>query len=275
MRRRIEHLHHATNDSHAHKRSPTSNLNGYMRLAFIGKGGSGKSTVAGTAARLLGRQEGAVLALDVDPLPGLAFSVGLGRVPEGGLPEELAERREGKGWVLKEEVSAETLVDRYALQGPDGVRFMQLGKMPGHVRPGSTTAFRHVVETFHRPGWSVVGDLSAGTRQAFAGWGSFATRLVIVSELSSAGLLTARRLKRMAETFPEAAIGLVINKTRGANQAAEKADELGIPLWAVLPYDEEMAQAERSGRAPIDVAPNSPVVIAIEGFVETIREGTA
>ena len=243
-----------------------------MRLAFIGKGGSGKSTVAGTVARMLARQHGSVLALDVDPLPGLAFSLGLGHVPEGGLPEELAERREGKGWVLKEEVSAESLVDRYAVQGPDGVWFLQLGKMPGHVRPGSSTAFRHVVESFHRPGWSVVGDLSAGTRQAFAGWASFATRLVIVSELSSSGLLTARRLRRLTETFPEAGVGLVINKANGDGLAAAKAAELGMPLWAVLPYDGEMAAAEQTGQAPIDVAPNSPVVKAIERFLQRITE---
>lgn len=243
-----------------------------MRLAFIGKGGSGKSTVAGTAARILARRQGAVLALDIDPLPGLAFSLGLGHIPDAGLPEDLAEREEGKGWVLKDEISAEALVDRYAIEGPDGVRFLQLGKMPGHVKPGSTTAFRHVVESFHRPGWSVVGDLSAGTRQAFAGWSSFATRLVIVSELSSSGLLTARRLRRMAETFPEAAIGLVINKAVGHDQAAERAAELGIPLWAVLPYDEEMAAAERSGGAPIDVAPNSRVVEAIEQFLQVIAQ---
>ncbi|MDQ6713496.1 MAG: hypothetical protein M3Z28_09975, partial [Candidatus Dormibacteraeota bacterium] len=163
-----------------------------MRLAFIGKGGSGKSTVAGTVARILARDHGHVLALDVDPLPGLAFSVGLGQIPEAGLPEGLAERREGSGWVLKEDVSAEELVDRYAVAGPDGIRFLQLGKMPQRVRPGSTVAFRHVIESFHRPGWSVVGDLSAGTRQAFAGWASFATRLAIVAEPSAAGLLTAR-----------------------------------------------------------------------------------
>ncbi|MDQ6944770.1 MAG: hypothetical protein M3256_00560 [Actinomycetota bacterium] len=270
MGRPVGDFHDATNNSHAHRFA--SNLSGNMRLAFIGKGGSGKSTVAGTVARLLGRQDGAVLALDIDPLPGLAFSVGLGQIPEGGLPEALAERREGKGWVLKDEISAETLVDRYAIEGPDGVRFLQLGKMPGHVKPGSTAAFRHVIESFHRPGWSVIGDLSAGTRQAFAGWGSFATRLVIVSELSSSGLLTARRLRRMAESFPEAAIGLVINKANGSSQALIKAAELGIPLWAALPYDEEMAAVERSGRAPIDVVPNSPVVTAIERFLQTLRD---
>ncbi len=57
-----------------------------MRLALVGKGGSGKSVVAGTIARLLAREGRQVLALDLDTLPGLAFSIGLGPVPDAGLP---------------------------------------------------------------------------------------------------------------------------------------------------------------------------------------------
>lgn len=104
-----------------------------MRVAFAGKGGSGKSVIAGTVARLLARQGQPVLAVDVDTLPGLSLSMGLGLVPDAGLPADLAEKVEGKGWVLKEEVSAEELVDRHALEAPDGIRFLQLGKLPGPV----------------------------------------------------------------------------------------------------------------------------------------------
>ena len=93
-----------------------------MRVAFIGKGGSGKSTFAGTVARLLARQGERVLALDVDTLPGLAFSLGLGKVGDAGLPTDLAERREKQGWVLRKAIAAETLVERHALDAPDGVQ---------------------------------------------------------------------------------------------------------------------------------------------------------
>nr|MBA3345545.1 hypothetical protein [Gemmatimonadales bacterium] len=173
-----------------------------MRLALVGKGGSGKSVVAGTIARLLAREGRQVLALDLDTLPGLAFSIGLGPVPDAGLPEDLAERREGKGWVLREEISAETLVDRYALPAPDGIQFLQLGKLPGHVRPGSVVAFRHVVETFRTDGWSIVGDLAAGTRQGFGGWAGFACLIGIVLEPTQAGAVSARRLSHLAQTVP-------------------------------------------------------------------------
>lgn len=243
-----------------------------MRLAFIGKGGSGKSTVAGTVARILARDHGHVLALDVDPLPGLAFSLGLGQVPEAGLPEELAERREGSGWVMKEEVSAEELVDRYSIAGPDGIRFLQLGKMPQRVRPGSSVAFRHVIESFQRPGWSVIGDLSAGTRQAFSGWASFATRLAIVAEPSAAGLLTVRRLQRMAQTLPNVGLGLILNKINATGSPEKVAADLGLPLWGIVPYDDDVAKAERRGLAPIDTAPRSAAVMAIEEIVRRMGE---
>ena len=48
-----------------------------IRLAFAGKGGTGKSSISGTFARLLARQGLPVLAVDSDPLPGMAYSLGV------------------------------------------------------------------------------------------------------------------------------------------------------------------------------------------------------
>jgi CO dehydrogenase maturation factor len=242
-----------------------------MRIALVGKGGSGKSTIAGTFARLLARDGERVLALDVDTMPGLAYSIGLGRIADAGLPEELGERRPGEGWVLREPISAEDLVDRYALTAPDGVRFLQLGKLPGHVRPGSIIAFRHVVETFRRPGWSIVGDLAAGTRQGLSGWAGFASLIGIVVEPTRAALLSARRLGRLAQLMPEARVGVIINKARGDDWSHTVRAELPFETWAVVPHDEGVAAAEREGLAPIDVASASDAITAITRLVSDLR----
>jgi CO dehydrogenase maturation factor len=242
-----------------------------MRVAFVGKGGSGKSTIAGTVARLLARAGEPVLALDVDTMPGLSYSLGLGPVTDAGMPEELAERREGEGWVLREEVSAEALVERYALDAPDGIRFLQLGKLPGKVRPGSTVAFRHVIEGFRRPGWSVVGDLAAGTRQGFFGWAGFAALIAIVAEPSRAALLSARRLRALVDVVPQAAAGLVLSKARAGDRAEELGAELALPVWGVVPHDAAVAAAERAGVAPVDAAPSSPAVAAVAELVSNLR----
>jgi CO dehydrogenase maturation factor len=187
------------------------------------------------------------------------------------MPAELGERREGKGWVLREDVSAEALVERYAIDAPDGVRFLQLGKLPGHVRPGSITAFRHVVERFRAPGWSVVGDLAAGTRQGFGGWADFASTLAIVVEPSRASVLSARRLRRLAELVPGASAGLVLNKVRGGASVESIGEDLRLPVWSAVPHDDTVAAAERAGLAPVDAAPESAAVAAIAALVRTLR----
>lgn len=244
-----------------------------MRVAFIGKGGSGKSTMAGTVARLLARGGERVLALDMDTLPGLAFSLGLGKVGDLGLPADLAERREKQGWVLREPITpAETLVERHALDAPDRIRFLQLGKLPGNVKPAASVAFRHVMDTFRLPGWSIVGDLAAGTRQGFAGWARFASVAVIVVEPTSAALLSAKRLRGLGEALPGVRIGLAINKVRDTESADRVAAELQLPVWARVPYDSDLAHAERSGLAPIDAAPDSRAVASIGKLLERLRQ---
>lgn len=48
-----------------------------MKLAVSGKGGSGKTTISGTLARLAARRGTSVLAIDADSNPNLALTLGL------------------------------------------------------------------------------------------------------------------------------------------------------------------------------------------------------
>ena len=48
-----------------------------MRIAVVGKGGSGKTTIAGALARVLARRNHRILAIDGDPNPNLALSLGI------------------------------------------------------------------------------------------------------------------------------------------------------------------------------------------------------
>ncbi len=67
-----------------------------VRIAFIGKGGAGKSALAGTFARLLASQGEAVLVIDSDPMPGLALSLGMPVTDEGIPDDATVERAEGE-----------------------------------------------------------------------------------------------------------------------------------------------------------------------------------
>ena len=67
-----------------------------MKVAVAGKGGSGKTTIAGTLARVMAERGQRVVAIDDDSNPNLALTVGVdtaaaSRVP--GIPRDMLEER--------------------------------------------------------------------------------------------------------------------------------------------------------------------------------------
>lgn len=245
-----------------------------MRVAFVGKGGVGKSAIAGTFARALARRGEAVLALDSDPMPGMAFSLGLEQ-SDAPMPDEAVEERregeEGPRYRLRNGLSAEEAVELYAATAPDGVRFLQFGKHRGQIGPiiRSQFAFRQIIRELPADRWSLVGDLPGGTRQAFAGWGDYAETLFIVVEPSAKSLLTARRLARVAglEKAPGQVVAIA-NKVREPSDVELVERRTGLDVVAEVAWDEALAEAERHGAAPIDVAADSPTVRAVESLGE-------
>ncbi|GAC1317406.1 MAG: hypothetical protein NVSMB2_11070 [Chloroflexota bacterium] len=207
-----------------------------------------------------------MLALDLDTMAGLALSLGLGTA-SARLPANLAEHVEDKGWQVKPGTRPGRLVDRYATIGPDGVSFLELGKLPGRVEPTVTVAFRYVLEHFRRAGWSVVADLAAGTRQPMFGWARFARTVLVVADPSSKSTLTARRLAK-------AGVGthLVANKVQGPADLAAIQAAIPLPLLGWVPFDVHLENAERDGLAAIDVAPDAPAVHAIARLAARLEE---
>jgi len=250
-----------------------------LRVAFVGKGGSGKSAIAGTFARALARRGEPVLTIDSDPMPGLAFSLGLER-SDTPLPEDLVvERKEGETgprWRLRPGLSAIDVVEQYSLTGPDGVRFLQFGKLRGHsaTMMKSQFAFMQVIDQLptEMP-WSVVGDLPGGTRQPFAGWGDYADVFLAVIEPMAKSMLAGRRLARLAARAegPRTVLA-VANKVRDEADASVVEQRTGLRVVGAVPFDESFAEAERQSAAPIDRAPDSLAVRAVESLVSQLIE---
>ncbi len=251
-----------------------------MRLAFVGKGGAGKSAISGTFARMLARQGDHVLAIDSDPLPGLAYSLGLPIDDTPPIPEDaVVERKEGEEgprWRLNPDVDPLEAVEKWSVEAPDGVRFLQFGKIKGDTRAlwRSQIAFRFIINKLPAGHWNVVGDLPGGTRQAFTGWGNWATTVLVVVEPTAKSLLSGRRLARMADLDPDVPkkVMAVASKVTEPGDVEMIAKGTGLEVVAAVPYDEALAEAERRQLAPIDFAPDSPAVRAVESLVERLSE---
>ena len=106
-----------------------------MKLVVAGKGGSGKTSISGTMARLLGRSGHRVLAIDGDSNPNLALTLGI--APEGTeklptLPRDLLERT-AEGTRLRQ--TLQEVCDSHSLQGHDGVTLLVMAH-PQHAGTG-------------------------------------------------------------------------------------------------------------------------------------------
>ncbi|MDP9444323.1 MAG: AAA family ATPase [Actinomycetota bacterium] len=250
-----------------------------MRVAFVGKGGAGKSTVAGTLARLVAADGERVLAVDSDPMPGLAFALGLERV-DTGVPDAAVEEHsvDGRtGYRLRPGLTAEQAILQYAAQGADGVRLLQLGKARGV--PGENLrahhAFQQILDELPRTGWTVVGDLPGGTRQPFFGWGRYADTVVVVVEPTPASMLSARRLARLAGTGSAPRGVAVVNKSGAPGDADLVAERTGLTVLADVPLDPAVSRADRRGTALLDHDAGAPAVDAVRHLRSRLLEEEA
>ena len=247
-----------------------------MRVAFVGKGGAGKSSLAGTFARLLARPGERVLALDSDPMPGLAYSLGIAQT-DAGLPDEAVEEYDDDGrrrYRLGPGLTGAGAVDRYAVPGPDGVSCLQLGKASGPRWHNTRQhfGFQLVLDDLPGPGWHVVGDLPGGTRQPFLTWGRYAETFLVVVEPTPASVLTGRRLARLGAAAGSPEVLVIANKVRGEHDALDVATRTGLPLLGSVPYDEAVVDADRAGLPILDHDPDGPTVAAVRTLVSTLSK---
>ena len=239
----------------------------------MGKGGAGKSALAGTLCRILARRGHRVLALDADSVPGLALSIGIATSDEWML-STAAVWEEDKGWVLR--MSPEEAVERFARPGPDGIRFLQFGKPTATLtreQQSSAGAFLQIMTDIGGDGWMVVSDLAAGTRQSYLGWAGAAERMLTVVEPSAKAIMTARRLGRVGEMIPGVRLLGIANKVTAPLERrtiAEGLEKAGIPLWAEIPTDPVFAAAAQVGRAPYDLDPEAPAIRKLEEIADRL-----
>jgi CO dehydrogenase maturation factor len=247
-----------------------------IRVAFVGKGGAGKSTIAGTFARLLGRSGEPVLALDSDPLPGMPYALGV-TVEDAPIPDDAVIEGPDGGprWVLRPDLTPESVVEQWAACTADGVRYLHFGNVWGHVNTVQRAqhAWSQVVRDLDEDKFHLVGDLAGGTRQAMFGWGKYADVVCVVVEPTAKSLHSARRLLNLGEAeWGPRHILLVANKVQDRADVDRIEHRLHQKVTSAVPTDPAVAAADRRAVAPLDAAPDGPLVMAVSELAEKVRE---
>ena len=108
---------------------------GPMKLAVAGKGGSGKTSISGTLARVLARGGHRVIAIDGDSNPNLALTLGIDAERMNDLPtlsRDLLERTPEGAHLT---ATLEEICATHSVEGPDGVTLLVMAH-PNHAGTG-------------------------------------------------------------------------------------------------------------------------------------------
>jgi CO dehydrogenase maturation factor len=97
-----------------------------MRVAVVGKGGSGKTSVSGVLARSLARQGHQVVGLDCDTNPNLGLSLGVGDMETERLLSLRDQIDEGE---QKHAHTWADILETYGTNAPDGVRLTVVNRI--------------------------------------------------------------------------------------------------------------------------------------------------
>jgi CO dehydrogenase maturation factor len=257
-----------------------------MRIAIAGKGGSGKTTIAGTLARLLARRGREVVALDGDTNPNLAQVLGLPReaiADLNPLPTDLLVRREDAEGKPYTELAfpAEEVVERFGRETADGVRLLLMGcvdhagvgcKCRPHAIARNLVADLLAYNGANRG--DVVVDMEAGLEHLSRGTTRHADAILAVAEPYYRSLETARRVVELASELGIGRVSVVANKVRDEQEAQAVRSYMerhGLPLVAEVPFDEAVLEADRQAGGLLDVGGSeAPAVRALDRLAESL-----
>jgi CO dehydrogenase maturation factor len=251
-----------------------------MKLAIAGKGGSGKTSISGTMARLLARSGHRVLAIDGDSNPNLALTLGIpaeqmSHMPV--LPSNLLRRTEA-GPMLT--ASLDEIKASHSVTGPDGVELLVMAH-PQHADTGCLCSMhatvRRIIEAASDEDRDVcILDTEASPEHLSRGTASYADAMLAVVEPYFKSLETGRRMAALANDLGLERVGLIANKIKDEREldaVLTFASNHDLEVAATVPFDETFALAERAGIAPLDYNPDSPAMAPIGRLAEAWGAG--
>jgi CO dehydrogenase maturation factor len=255
-----------------------------MKIAVAGKGGSGKSTIAGALALLQARAGQRVLAVDADPDANLASVLGVPAerqreiVPISERRALIEERTGAKvrqyGQMFKLNPEVADIADNCALVH-EGVALLVLGAIEaggsGCACPESVLIKALVADLVLHKDEALVMDMEAGVEHLGRGTARGVDTMLVVVEPSRMSLDCAVRVFRMAGEIGIRDIRVVANKIASPDDEAWVREAVtGHEIAAVIPFSTGIRAADRDGRSSLD-GMGGETLESLHGLLRNLR----
>ena len=259
-----------------------------MKLAVAGKGGAGKTTIAATLARLLGRDGLNVLAIDADPAMNLAATLGISPavaktiVPISDNPDLIEERTgarpgETSGAVFSLTPRVEDLASKFGVPAPDNTRLLVMGTVKsagsGCMCPANALLRALLRHLLLRKGDALVMDMEAGLEHLGRGVIRGVDAVLVVLEPRPSSVDVFRNITELAGQLGIGAVMPIGNKIMDIAEEeflTREVEASGQKLFAAIPHDANIVKAEMSRTALLEFAPDAPSVKVIDDLKRTL-----
>lgn len=238
-----------------------------ITIALAGKGGTGKTTLAGLLIRHLMQQRlGTILAIDADPSSNLHLVLGVPLTRTVGDIREDSRDQVPEGMARQEWLNYAV---RMAVEEGDGFDLLAMGRPEGQ---GCYCAANHMLRTIIdgicKTYDYVVMDNEAGMEHLSRRTTRDVDHLLLVSDASLRGLTAAEAMLALSHEL-DIRVGrtsLIVNRVNGVLHAAfqPRLEQLGLPLLATVPYDAELVEFDGGGRPLVELPAGSPVSAAAD-----------
>ena len=236
-----------------------------MKVAISGKGGVGKTLIAGGLARGFVERGLKTIAIDADSSPNLGLTLGLNAeetrklVPiSENTPLIDSKTSTGYSGVYNLNFNVDDIVKQYSVPTPLGANLIVMGTVHS-MGAGCMCAptaviralLRHLVVERNE---AVVLDLEAGVEHIGRGTAREVDALLIVADSNLKSLEIAKHIHDLASSAGMKQIFLIGNRVMDETQRQaiqDFADKNGIAVLSFVPWDQKVIEADMLGETPL------------------------
>ncbi|MBI2851793.1 MAG: AAA family ATPase [Chloroflexi bacterium] len=251
-----------------------------MKIAISGKGGVGKTLLAALLSRAFAESGYSVLAIDADPCPSLAATLGFPNaeeiIPISEMKDLVEERTGAKPGEMAVYFKLNPRVDdlpEIYWREHDGVKLMVMGQMK---RGGSGCYCAENVLLQSLVNYLllarnevIIMDMEAGIEHLTRATAKAVDRLIVVVEPGRRSVETAFRVRQLAQDIGLASIAVVGNKIKSKAEKDFLLSSLeGFEFLGFIPYDQAIVDADLT-HGPI-VSASQPIAAAARDIFRSL-----